>query len=324
MHAFSRSLIDLYDLAEQARLDEFPAEALRFLRKWVAFDGAVLGMGETAAAPQSDLQITQAHVQGRDSSILQAYGEVSASDPVTQSFLKGLTLPLAVDCQALYGARDQAGLNEFSRRYALRHLMLFGDHPTETHSGRWLVLYRGEDRGFDAPDVQYLHAAWCHLSRALGINRKALLDRQAPPHLQRAAALVNGQGRIEATDRYFRSLLQTEWADFQGQDLPRSLRDCVASRTAYRGRHIEVHVCQQGGVTICTAQAVKAVSLLTPGENAVARRFAAGMSAKDIARELGVSPHTVRSQINHLYAKLHVHDKAALAQHFMARADFAP
>lgn len=317
MHAFSHSLIDLYDLAEQARVDEFPAEALRLLRQWVAFDGAVLGMGESLGDPVSNLQITQAHVQGRDDAMLDAYGRVSAGDPVTGAFLKGLSGPLAVDCQTLYRDNDNAALDDFSQRFELRHLMLFGDQPTDTHPGRWLVLYRSDNCEFSSMDVDYLHAAWCHVSRALGINRSALLGRQNPLSGGRATALVNIRGRVEVADRHFLALLQREWPNFQGNDLPQSLRDNLAQGWSYRGRQIEVHVKQQDGFALCTANAVAAIGLLSAGENAVARRFAAGMSHKQIARELGVSPHTVRSQITHLYAKLQVHDKAALAQRLM-------
>jgi DNA-binding NarL/FixJ family response regulator len=52
----------------------------------------------------------------------------------------------------------------------------------------------------------------------------------------------------------------------------------------------------------------------------VARRFASGMSHKQIARELGVSHHTVRNQLAHLYRKLNLHDKASLAQYLVANA----
>lgn len=59
---------------------------------------------------------------------------------------------------------------------------------------------------------------------------------------------------------------------------------------------------------------------LSPREQEVAQRFAEGLSHKEIARRLGVSPHTVRSQLSQLYRKLDIHDKAALAQRLMGAA----
>lgn len=43
---------------------------------------------------------------------------------------------------------------------------------------------------------------------------------------------------------------------------------------------------------------------VTPREMTVLQRLAAGRSNKQIARELGVSPHTVKTHVSNLYAKL--------------------
>jgi len=53
---------------------------------------------------------------------------------------------------------------------------------------------------------------------------------------------------------------------------------------------------------------------LSRREREVARAYAAGASYKEIARELGVSPTTVRSHLRTLYGKLGVTSKIALAQ----------
>lgn len=320
MHAFSRSLADFYDVAEQAHFEEFPAEVMRFLRQWVGFDGAVLGMGETRVDPRTHLEITHAHVQDRDGSILDSYGRLSVSDPVTSAFLDGLDRPMAVDCRALYQSRDNVQLDDFSRDFGLRHLMLFGDSPSQGHAGRWLVLYRSEDSQFSAADAEYLHAAWFHISRAIGLNRAALLEAGNTP-AQRACALVDAQGRIELADRNFLALLRSEWPGFSAGQLPREVLRAMAKGGICRGRQVEVSLKRQHGFAVCTVQALDPMASLTPGENAVARRFAAGMNHKQIARELGVSPNTVRTQITRLYAKLQVHDKAALAQRLIASRD---
>jgi len=62
------------------------------------------------------------------------------------------------------------------------------------------------------------------------------------------------------------------------------------------------------------------MEILSPREFVVAKRFAAGMSNKQIARELGVSHHTVRNQLAHLYRKLNLHDKMSLAQYLATNA----
>jgi two-component system nitrate/nitrite response regulator NarL len=51
--------------------------------------------------------------------------------------------------------------------------------------------------------------------------------------------------------------------------------------------------------------------LLTPREQAILELIAAGLSAPDIAARLVLSPATVRTHLQHLYAKLGVSDRAA-------------
>ena len=55
------------------------------------------------------------------------------------------------------------------------------------------------------------------------------------------------------------------------------------------------------------------LDVLTTKELAVARCFARGLANKDVAREMAISPHTVRNQIKSLYIKLGVNSKVALA-----------
>lgn len=177
-----------------------------------------------------------------------------------------------------------------------------------------MVLYRSRDAAFSAQEADYLHAAWFHVSRAIEISHARLLERLDLERSRRASALLSLAGTIEAADPHFLALLRREWPDHQSQTLPAPLRAQLERGLPYRGRHVEVTMKRQDDFIVCLAHPADTLASLTPGEQAVARRFAAGMSAKEIARELGVSPNTVRSQLSSLYAKLDVHDKAALAQ----------
>lgn len=51
---------------------------------------------------------------------------------------------------------------------------------------------------------------------------------------------------------------------------------------------------------------------LTPAQAKVARTLAMGKGSKEVARELGLSPHTVRAQTKDIYQKMHVHSQGDL------------
>ena len=80
----------------------------------------------------------------------------------------------------------------------------------------------------------------------------------------------------------------------------------------FRGEKIEITLIQRNGFNRCRIIPIKNLELLSPREFVIARRFSNGMSHKKIARELGISHHTVRNQLAHTYRKLNVHDKVSL------------
>lgn len=51
--------------------------------------------------------------------------------------------------------------------------------------------------------------------------------------------------------------------------------------------------------------------MLTPRELSVVRLLGTGCSYRQVASELGISPHTVVSHIKNVYRKLEVHTAAA-------------
>ena len=61
------------------------------------------------------------------------------------------------------------------------------------------------------------------------------------------------------------------------------------------------------------------LSVLTDREREVLDHIARGRANKQIADQLGVSPHTVDNHIRHIYEKLHVHTRAEATAKYLAR-----
>lgn len=68
----------------------------------------------------------------------------------------------------------------------------------------------------------------------------------------------------------------------------------------------------------------KVIETLSKRELEVAAAYADGSSYKEIARDLGISPTTVRSHLRTVYGKLNVTSKIALAQMLADPGEFAP
>lgn len=196
----------------------------------------------------------------------------------------------------------------------LCHVIVIGDDVSKVKPARWMVLYRRHDVRFSQNDAAHLHSLWTHLSRALVLNRTRYHQRKARESNKDAAAtgLISMDGKIEIADARFYELLELEWPILSPQTLPELVMEYLRAGKVFRGQKIEISLLQKHGFCRCRITPIKNLDVLSPREFVIARRFSTGMSHKQIARELGISHHTVRNQLAHTYRKLDVHDKLSL------------
>ncbi|CAN5391447.1 hypothetical protein BH11PSE11_BH11PSE11_12440 [soil metagenome] len=310
MDDFVADLTHLYRLAAKAPVEEFPQQAVGQLRKWMGFDGAVFGFGETGS---NALNIGNAYIYNRDDEILRDYAAVSENDPMTRMFLQRPHIPLNVDARALYARQGDQSVARFSSRHDLRHLLLLGEASGDQSRLRWIVLYRGTAKAFDQCEVHRLSAAWSHMLCALELNRARTLDLHTPPHERRALALVSTSGAIEIADQGFMDLVRMEWHDMDATRLQADAIRAMQNGSTFCGKHLEIGFSRRGDYIVCEARPLNAKLALSPREWQVAEYFSVGYSNKEIARLLDISPNTVRVQLARIYQKLRINDKAQLA-----------
>jgi DNA-binding NarL/FixJ family response regulator len=196
----------------------------------------------------------------------------------------------------------------------LCHVIVIGDDASKIKPARWMVLYRRHDVRFSQTDAAHLHGLWTHLSRALVLNRTRHHQRKSLEQDKDAAAsgLISMEGHIQIADARFYELLDHEWPILSPQTLPEIAMEVLRAGKVFRGEKIEITLMQRNGFNRCRIIPIKNLEVLSPREFVIARRFSNGMSHKQIARELGISHHTVRNQLAHTYRKLNVHDKVSL------------
>lgn len=331
MQAFSSTVRDLYALAEYASPDQFLTRAIGLMQMWIRFDGAIFGTGERANLQA--VTVLQSDAAAPAATVPESLVSRSRfrDDPVAQGFRNAPLSPSRGGIREVYrktrdgkkAASVPAGSTRtLAEELGLCHLMVHGDDPAKVKPARWIVLYRQHDVRFAETDAACLHGLWIHLSRALAINRARSLERISAAGPRRdngsASGLIADDGQIEISDQRFFDLLEREWPDIAPDYVPEEVMTVLNEGKTYRGAHLEISMTRQNGSNLCRIRPMDVMELLTPREFVVARRFAAGMSHKQIARELGVSHHTVRNQLAHLYRKLNLHDKASLAQYLAA------
>lgn len=311
MRSFVSELADLHRLAVSTAVADFPAEVVGHLHRWIDFDGAVFGFG----GPQDEtLKIATATVFGRDDAILDEYADVSHEDPVTAAFLNRPAHPICVDAGAIYAGSRRQSVAKFARRHDLRHLLLFGDAPEGGSPMRWIVLYRGTDRAFGPQAVARFGAAWDHVSCSLDLNRAHASPRSTASGPRHALALVDADGSYQAVDPLFHDLVALEWPHADSLRLPPPALAALATGDAFHGSLISVTCRRLGARLVCEARRCSIARRLSPRERVVAHHYAAGLTHKEVARQVSSSPHTVRAQLAQVYRKLAVQDKTALVR----------
>jgi len=339
MQAFSSTVRDMYALAEYAAPDQFLTQAINLLQMWIRFDGAIFGTGE--GSQRTTLSMLESAMEPPEATVPEALSAQSASskdaesrfanDPVARGFRDAPFSPARGGVSELYRksrdekktpAKELAGPRNLSQELGLCHLMVHGDDPKRVRPARWIVLYRKHDLRFADADAACLHGLWIHLSRALAINRSRVSERQLGRDNSQtmASGLIAQDGQVEIGDQRLFDLFEREWPESAPDRIPSHVMEILLAGKTFRGTQIEVNLYRQNGQLTCRVRPVGAMEILSPREFVVARRFAAGMSHKQIARELGVSHHTIRNQLAHLYRKLNLHDKVALAQYLATNA----
>lgn len=349
VQVYSNTIRDLYALAEYATPEQFLKQAIDLLKTWIRFDGVLFGTGEARLVRKEATELNQ-NIQYTDEpqeqQEQQEHQELQEKIPHSVLFGKNSPIkfnedllvrgyreaphaPVRGGIRKIYQKTSQEKTNDqinigkpkrssnplsLIQELKLCHVIVIGDDASKVKPARWMVLYRRHDVRFSQNDAAHLHGLWAHLSRALVLNRTRHLQRKTRQNNKDAAAtgIISLDGTIEIADARFYELLELEWPILSPQSLPEVALEYLRSGKVFRGQKIEISLLQKNGFNRCRITPIKNLEVLSPREFVIARRFSTGMSHKQIARDLGISHHTVRNQLAHTYRKLDVHDKLSL------------
>lgn len=314
LQAFSTLILDLQRLAQHQEIEHFQEQALARISQLLPFDCAWWGRSAVID------NLPEEH-----SSCLYQLPPDYLSDWQSIRHLDvtfGRTH--ATPGQAvIIDMRDEAsgaGLNWLGERYGIGQLLCVIHTDLHTCLSDHLALYRkpGAPK-FTERDCLLLNNLMLHLVAAVSANhiRTLVAMRETltgPRNL--ALAVCDARGVLQCAERGFVDLLLGEWPRWSGPTLPAPMDE-----RGYEGKHIHIEVSAVGDQLLLAARVHPVLSQLSPRENDVAQGFGEGKTYKEVARDLGLSPNTVRHHIRAIYSKLGVKDKAHIAHLMHAPPD---
>ncbi|MBT2298046.1 helix-turn-helix transcriptional regulator [Pseudomonas fluorescens] len=306
LQAFSTLTLDLHRLAQDQDIDHFHRHALERISQLLPFDSAWWGRAAVIDGLPEEHSTYLYNLPPTYLADWQSMRHVDVAVALTQK---------RPDQAVIFDMRDPANgaaLNWLGERHDIGELLCIVHVDPQTCLSDHLSLYRkpGAPR-FNQQDCHLLSNLMLHLVASVSANliRTLVAMREtltSPRNL--ALAVCDRRGVLQSSERGFVDLLLSEWPQWTGPCLPVKLGD-----RGYEGRLVHIEASAVGDQTLLAARINRALPQLSPRENDVAQGFGEGKTYKEVARDLGLSPNTVRHHIRAIYSKLGVKDKVRIA-----------
>lgn len=310
---FDAMVLGLYRGVRELPFTQFQDCALRLIKPTLDFDTAIWGMGTSNGRGGF---ISSIHLHELPPHLMDDYaGEAQSQDLAAEraTAQPGRTVCIPWNDPEMTTER-RAAARAFLQKYRLMHMLCTASPEPALGLSHFLTLFRSDAaRPWTEASRQFKERLFPHLVEAYVQARYLHMERNSG--MERGYALADPTLLIVHIAPIFRELMLREWPDWADWRMPPEV--CAewsgGTRTHYKGRHVIISMEPDQQLIHVTVRLRNALDVLTARELRVARLFTRGLVHKEVAREIGVSPHTVRNQLKAIYLKLGVSNKLSLA-----------
>lgn len=304
LEAFSDTVLELQRLARDRSIERFHDLALARVGQLLPFEKAWWGR---AAMIDGMPEEHSCHLFNLPPHYLSDWQSIRHEDITV-----GLVSATPGKAVIVDSANSTPGLKWLGERHGFGEFLCVIHTDPQTRLVDHLTLYRAPSATpFTALEQLLLDKLMQHLTAAVSANQiRTLVAKRESLSNPRSLALAvcDSRGTLHCAERGFVDLLLTEWPNWTGPQLPESV-----SPEGYQGQRLLLEVSAVGDLFLLAARGHSPLQQLSARENDVALRFGEGKTYKEIARDLGLAPNTVRHHIRTIYSKLGVKDKASIA-----------
>ena len=320
--SLNEAIRDIHALGRTAQATAFKARALELVEGAIAFDSAMWGSGPATAKTLHDV-----YLHRQPARIVEAYSAGFRSEDLLRNAAyarPGTTIDLfdLIDPTAW---RETRIYREFARPFGIECALCTAQVERSSGLISFVSLWRRNPRRpFTDGDRLRKQLLMPHLIEAFAAHRAwHLRERLAYWDHGRAMAVFDEQGVVHQSLGGFVALMNREWPQWSGRQLPPALSRHLAREPEFRGRQIMIRSSKFDSLRLLEVRARRQVDALTGREKEVALRYARGEPYTAIAQGLQLAGTTVRNQIARVYRKLGVANKAELARRLRVPDDAA-
>jgi DNA-binding CsgD family transcriptional regulator len=312
LQALGGVLLELYPLALGTAVSDFEPRLFDLLRRGISFESGWVGrvalIGDEPVMHNSCLYRLPLEYA-------EEWERLKRSDP-SVAFLqtvRGRPVPIS-----MVETEMSAEFRPFAEKYSLAHALvcLLDDPALGLHT--FLSLFRHDLAApFSRDDMAFVEAVMPHVASATTINRLHQIAQikavSGGPRV--AVAICDGFGVLQFAESAFAEFMSLEWPDWKGPSLPEGMKlvGKTGGTSAFVGSKISIEARQESELVVLHVRPRPVSAGLTPKERLVTRLFAEGLTYKEVARRLELSPPTVKHHLRNAYAKLGVQSKGEIA-----------
>ncbi|MEO5863195.1 MAG: LuxR C-terminal-related transcriptional regulator [Burkholderiales bacterium] len=307
---FSNTLLDLQCVAQEKAVDQYQDAALSLVQRILPFDKAWWGI---MSAHEDSFLLHCSHAYQLPPGFVPMWEVIKTDDNVAKSVRERPKTTVYFDERKL---SETPGLAVLTGEHDIAQAFCTSSYLPAESAFVFLSLYRssGELR-FTADERLLKQYLMPHLCSSWAANRIFQMEylKASVAHEQTAMSLVDLQFQILNAEPGFADVLHVQWPDWEGNELPSVVVSWLRSPddSLKLGQVVMRRYCL-GELCLIAARERMRVDLLSKREAVIADAFSRGHSYKEIARDLEISPATVRHHLRRIYEKLNVSDKAEM------------
>lgn len=308
----SSLLMQLYQAARSPSVQQFQEDAVHALRERLPFDACLWGMGTLV---EGHTHTHGAYVWNMPADAVDLLNLTESQNVVARRCAGAPDVAHCFTAQDLQATPQTALLAQYQ---GVRQVLCIATIDRLSSLVGYLSLARaGDDPPFGPEDQRWLTLLMPHLNAMLNLSRVAQIEqiRHQRGTAHTRLGVTDAKGILHVMEPGFDQLLREEWPGWHGPWLPTALLGHPGGvKPRHEGVHLLVEVTGVAEQLLITLTRRGPSDRLTRQERTCAEAYAQGASYKEVARQLGLAPATVRHHLREAYAKLGVSDKAALAQ----------
>lgn len=304
----NRCIYRIYAMSREGSVDDYQRSALRQLSKLLDFDCAWWGR---ASKVSNGHLVHSSFTYEMPSDVAEIFNVSDPDNLVARRVEDNPGVAHVFNKQFLYSRPSTANL---SKHMGVELIVCICQIDSSTNITNFVAL----GRRFDLPiftnsDLRILQMLLPHLSAGLDMTLAGQLTVRSRT-INSSLLACDAIGALRAFEPKAIQLLKEEFSDWVGPILPDDIINKIKSeKSDFYCKKIAILIEKENDNIFLHLRSREPVDFLTIREKAVAKKFSAGCSYKEVASALGISPATVRHHLRVIYIKLDVQDKAALA-----------